>query len=49
MYLMGCEFEIANNSKNEINVSSYVSFNAYCDRTCDKPEHDRCIGMGQKW
>ena len=28
---VGCEFEIANNSKNEINVSSYVSFNAYCD------------------
>ena len=26
-----CEFEIENNSKKEINVSSVVSFDAYCD------------------
>ena len=26
-----CEFEIANNSDNEINISSMMSFDAYCD------------------
>ena len=26
-----CEFEIENNSKNEINISSMMSFEAYCD------------------
>ena len=26
-----CEFEIANNSNSEINISSMMSFNAYCD------------------
>lgn len=26
-----CEFEIANNSKDDINVSSAMSFEAYCD------------------
>lgn len=26
-----CEFEIANNSKSEINISSMLSFKAYCD------------------
>lgn len=56
-----CEFEIANNSKKEINVSSLMSFEAYCDDyTCtfslsalmekgDKNQLDGTVAPGKKF
>lgn len=56
-----CEFEIANNSDKEINISSMMSFNAYCDDyTCNysltallekgnKNQLDGTIAAGKKF
>ena len=59
VYLL-CEFEIANNSKEEINVSSMLSFTGYCDDyACDyslgalmekgdKNQLDGSVAVGKK-
>ncbi len=56
-----CEFEIENNSDSEINISSAMSFNAYCDDyTCtfslgallekgDKNQLDGTVAPGKKF
>lgn len=55
-----CEFEIANNSQEEINVSSMLSFEAYCDdyaceysfsalmAKADKDQLDGTVAAGKK-
>lgn len=56
---MLCEFNIANNSKEELSVSSVLSFDAYCDdyacsysltaqMASDKSQLDGTVAAGKK-